>query len=174
MEDWGQGSDVFGLIHGGPGVDANLFSGTVSQGRSTLMILVLATGYSTWRWDWMPVEMILPMPSSIHLAPRRHTVLDSVAIAFRCAPIGAFFYGLFDLAWVALTPVITLVAARLIDAVVHTARDGAPVDAVYRCLVLDGGRIVKAGSHAELMQAGGLYARMFQAQATWYERKDCL
>jgi ATP-binding cassette, subfamily B, bacterial len=76
------------------------------------------------------------MPSIIHLAPRRYTVLDSVAIAFRCAPIAAFFYGFFDLAWAALTPVITLVAARLIDAVVHTARDGAPVDAVYHYLAL--------------------------------------
>jgi ATP-binding cassette, subfamily B, bacterial len=36
-------------------------------------------------------------------------------------------------------------------------------------LVLDGGRIVETGSHAELMQAGGLYARMYASQRYWYE-----
>ncbi len=76
------------------------------------------------------------MPSIIHLAPRRYTVLDSIVIAFRCAPIAAFFYGFFDLAWAALTPVTTLVAARLIDAVVQTVSDGAPVEEVYRYLTL--------------------------------------
>lgn len=44
----------------------------------------------------------------IHLPSRRYTVLDSLAIAFRCAPIAAFFYGFFELAWAALTPVTTL------------------------------------------------------------------
>ncbi|MCU0489065.1 MAG: ABC transporter ATP-binding protein/permease [Anaerolineales bacterium] len=76
------------------------------------------------------------MPPIIHLPPRRYTVLDSIAIAFRCTPIAAFFYGFFDLAWAALTPVTTLVAARLIDAVVSTVRDGAPVAEVYRYLAL--------------------------------------
>ena len=59
------------------------------------------------------------MLSAIHLPPRRYTVLDSVAIAFRCAPIAAFFYGFFDQAWAALPPVTTLVAARLIGSVVQ-------------------------------------------------------
>lgn len=72
----------------------------------------------------------------IQLPPRRYTVLDSVAIAFRCAPIAAFFYGFFDLAWAALTPVTTLVAARLIDAVVNTVREGVPTEVVYRYLAL--------------------------------------
>jgi len=36
-------------------------------------------------------------------------------------------------------------------------------------LVLDGGRIVETGSHAELMQSGGLYARMYESQRYWYE-----
>ncbi len=76
------------------------------------------------------------MPPTIHLPPRRYTVLDSITIAFRCAPIAAFFYSFFDLAWAALTPVTTLVAARLIDAVVHAVRDGAPVEVVYRYLAL--------------------------------------
>ncbi len=41
-----------------------------------------------------------------------------------------------------------------------------------RILVMEGGRIVQDGSHAALIAAPGLYARMFQAQAAWYERSD--
>jgi ATP-binding cassette subfamily B protein len=37
-----------------------------------------------------------------------------------------------------------------------------------RILVLDAGRIVEEGSHAELMARRGLYARMLGAQAQWY------
>jgi ATP-binding cassette subfamily B protein len=36
-------------------------------------------------------------------------------------------------------------------------------------LVLDGGRIVESGSHAELMRAKGLYCRMYESQRYWYE-----
>ena len=76
------------------------------------------------------------MPSMIHLAPRRYTVLDSIAISFRCAPFAAFFYGFFDLAWAALVPVTTLVAARLIDSVINTVRIDAPIQEVYRYLAI--------------------------------------
>jgi hypothetical protein len=72
----------------------------------------------------------------ISLPPRRYTVLDSIAIAFRCAPIAAFFYGFFDLVWAALTPLNTLAAAWLINAVVRTALEDAPTDPVYRNLAL--------------------------------------
>jgi ATP-binding cassette subfamily B protein len=85
--------------------------------------------------DFQPKEKA-DMPSAINLPPRRYSVLDSVVIAFRCAPIAAFFYGFFELAWAALTPVTTLVAARLIDAVIQTARDGAPVEDIHRYLAL--------------------------------------
>jgi ATP-binding cassette, subfamily B, bacterial len=37
-----------------------------------------------------------------------------------------------------------------------------------RIVVLDGGRIVEQGSHAELMATGGLYARLFKLQARGY------
>jgi ATP-binding cassette subfamily B protein len=37
-----------------------------------------------------------------------------------------------------------------------------------RVIVMDGGRIAEQGSHAELMAAGGIYARMFTLQAERY------
>lgn len=38
-----------------------------------------------------------------------------------------------------------------------------------RVAVLEGGRIVEEGTHAELVEAAGPYARMWQAQARWYQ-----
>jgi ATP-binding cassette subfamily B protein len=40
---------------------------------------------------------------------------------------------------------------------------------VDRILVFDGGRIVEDGSHVELMAKNGQYAKMYLAQAQWYE-----
>jgi ATP-binding cassette subfamily B protein len=40
-----------------------------------------------------------------------------------------------------------------------------------RIIVMDGGRIVEEGSHQALVDAGGKYARLWQAQARWYERE---
>ena len=37
-----------------------------------------------------------------------------------------------------------------------------------RVLVLEQGRVVESGSHAELLARGGRYAEMFEAQAQWY------
>ena len=37
-----------------------------------------------------------------------------------------------------------------------------------RVIVMDQGRVAESGSHTELLVRGGLYARMFQAQAQWY------
>jgi len=39
---------------------------------------------------------------------------------------------------------------------------------VDRILVFDDGRIVEDGTHSELLAANGLYARMYNAQAQWY------
>jgi len=74
--------------------------------------------------------------STIPLPTRGYTVFDSIWIAFRCAPVAAFFYGFFDLANAALTPVTTLVAAGLIDAVIRSAQEGAPSREVYIYLAL--------------------------------------
>jgi ABC-type multidrug transport system fused ATPase/permease subunit len=40
---------------------------------------------------------------------------------------------------------------------------------VDRILVFDGGRIVEDGGHKALLAQGGLYAKMYRAQAQWYE-----
>ena len=40
---------------------------------------------------------------------------------------------------------------------------------VDRILVFSDGRIIEDGSHKELMQANGYYAKMYQAQAEWYQ-----
>jgi ATP-binding cassette subfamily B protein len=37
-----------------------------------------------------------------------------------------------------------------------------------RVVVLQGGRVIEEGPHAQLLAAGGEYARMFAAQARWY------
>jgi ABC-type transport system involved in cytochrome bd biosynthesis fused ATPase/permease subunit len=34
------------------------------------------------------------------------------------------------------------------------------------------GRLAQDGTHAELMVAEGLYARMFRAQVAWYVREE--
>jgi ATP-binding cassette subfamily B protein len=38
--------------------------------------------------------------------------------------------------------------------------------------VLDGGRVAEQGSHGELMRLKGLYAEMFEAQASWYAEES--
>ncbi len=40
-----------------------------------------------------------------------------------------------------------------------------------RILVMDGGRLVEDGTHEELMQKDGVYARFFREQAKWYEKE---
>ena len=39
-----------------------------------------------------------------------------------------------------------------------------------RILVMDAGRIVDMGTHEELIARPGRYAKMWEAQAQWYER----
>ena len=39
-------------------------------------------------------------------------------------------------------------------------------------LVIDDGRVVEKGSHSALMKKGGLYARMFESQRSWYKTEE--
>ncbi|MEG6614164.1 hypothetical protein V6C42_15070 [Pseudoclostridium thermosuccinogenes] len=39
-------------------------------------------------------------------------------------------------------------------------------------LVIDEGRVVEKGSHSTLMKKGGLYARMFESQRSWYKLEE--
>jgi ATP-binding cassette subfamily B protein len=38
-----------------------------------------------------------------------------------------------------------------------------------RIFVIHGGKIEETGTHEELMQTGGIYAEMFNAQKQWYK-----
>jgi subfamily B ATP-binding cassette protein MsbA len=42
----------------------------------------------------------------------------------------------------------------------------------HRLLVLDGGRLVEAGTHEELLKAGGLYKRLYELQFAWEEKQE--
>lgn len=53
-------------------------------------------------------------------------------------------------------------------AIIVTHRLGAAKIA-DRVIVMDKGKIIDFGSHYELMQKNGLYARMFNSQASWYQ-----
>jgi ATP-binding cassette subfamily B protein len=56
-----------------------------------------------------------------------------------------------------------LFAGRSVLLISHRFASVRMADAIY---VLDGGRIVEHGAHAELMQRGGLYAELFTIQAS--------
>ncbi len=76
------------------------------------------------------------MTESLRLSKRRYTLLDSVRICFRCAPVASLFYAFFDLASAALAPLKTLVVAAFIDAAIASFRQGAPTQGLYGALGL--------------------------------------
>jgi len=41
-----------------------------------------------------------------------------------------------------------------------------------RIVVMDEGRIAEIGTHQELMNKGGKYAKMYEVQAQWYVREE--
>lgn len=53
-------------------------------------------------------------------------------------------------------------------AIIVTHRLGSAKIAA-RIVVMDGGRIVEIGNHDELIALGGVYAKMYTAQAQWYQ-----
>ena len=55
----------------------------------------------------------------------------------------------------------TLMAGKTVIAIAHRLSTIARMD---RLVVMDGGRVVESGTHAELLQHGGLYARLWARQ----------
>ena len=65
-----------------------------------------------------------------------------------------------------------LCAGKTVLMIAHRLSTVAGADAIY---VLDGGRLVEQGTHAELVEAGGLYARMwadYRTSAQWRIGKE--
>jgi ATP-binding cassette subfamily B protein len=56
-------------------------------------------------------------------------------------------------------------------AVIVTHRLGS-ARLAHRIIVMDGGRIVDVGTHAELLSRPGRYAELWRAQSKWYDRAD--
>ncbi len=56
----------------------------------------------------------------------------------------------------------TLMEGKTVIAIAHRLSTIAALD---RLIVLDQGRIVEEGTHAELLQRGGLYARLWRRQS---------
>ena len=62
-----------------------------------------------------------------------------------------------------------LMAGRTVIAIAHRLSTISRLD---RLIVLDEGRIVETGSHAELLETGGTYARLWHRQSGGFQIED--
>jgi len=62
---------------------------------------------------------------------------------------------------------LSLAEDRTVIFVTHRISAASLAD---RIVVFDGGRIVQDGTHEELLEAGGVYGKLYREQAKWYER----
>ncbi len=53
--------------------------------------------------------------------------------------------------------------------ITHRLASTMITDKIY---VIAEGKVQESGTHEELMQAGGLYAQMFEAQKQWYQKGE--
>lgn len=60
------------------------------------------------------------------------------------------------------TAIASLVAGRTVLAIAHRLHTITGVDSV---VVVDSGRVVEHGTHTDLLAAGGIYARLWRADA---------
>ena len=89
------------------------------------------------------------MDTPISLPKKKYTVVDSVKICFRCAPVSATFYGFFDLSSGVIAPFKTLIVARFIDTAIGAAQGSVPLKTVLVNLVI----VVAIASFEWLKQA---------------------
>lgn len=128
------------------------------------------------------LERVLSLPEGIDTVLTREfdeagAVLsggESQKIAIARAFAGDFEIALFDEPSSALDPIAEY---ELYESMMRRCRDRTVVFISHRLssatladriLVMDGGRIVEEGSHSELMETGGAYAKMFAMQAERY------
>jgi ATP-binding cassette subfamily B protein len=120
------------------------------QGMDTHLGKIAGDGVDISGGEWQRVAMArsLARPAALRILDEPTAALDPVAESELYASFERLTEG-------ATTLLIThrLGATKTADVI----------------LVLNGGRIVETGSHAELMQSGGLYARMYESQRYWYE-----
>ncbi|MFO7705078.1 MAG: ABC transporter ATP-binding protein [Halopseudomonas sp.] len=120
------------------------------QGVDTPLGKIAGDGVDISGGEWQRVAMArsLAQPAALRILDEPTAALDPVA--------ESELYASFDR--------LTEGATTLL--ITHRLGATKTADVI---LVLDGGRIIETGSHAELMQSGGLYARMYASQRYWYE-----
>ena len=71
-----------------------------------------------------------PIPPLLSLPIRRYTILDSIRICVRSAPVAATLYAVLEIAAAAIAPVQALFVARFIDSVIAAAQGTGAIHAV--------------------------------------------